>query len=385
MSNKSNQSPLSSTLNDCPRSTAPSSPATSDPPRLPTKNQSIAKKQQQQRSSPPPSPLAAAPQVVASRSNNENIETPLIGNPSSFAGVGTNEPTAKNDNNDDRVLSPHEEQEMIDAVEQIEKTVEAWRQFSGMHTILSELEANKDRPMDVNDLTLAMATGVDAASEQAVNGVLESAVVAALLLSFSLPLIVDPPDAIAELDNGDWRKILHLVGWGAVSIVTVANILYARIYTTAIARAVRCSDKLRIHLAGNAFNEGLLMVYATFGCLIVAVLPDCLVVYGNVAGSIFTAACAVGGGCAVTMACKYIAAGHVEYGWRLNRFKRQDPVNDMMLFETLKQRINYAQRLKQADKPFFQYDTKRASKTLAQGISPEGQELFFEQTCKKEV
>ena len=105
----------------------------------------------------------------------------------------------------------------IEHLRECEEQLENWRQFSGMHSMLEDFRKKGDTSHDINDISIGLMRGVEETMDQTVAGIQESGVVAALLLSFSIPLLVDPPDAIGDLDDWAWQKVMHLLGWGIMS------------------------------------------------------------------------------------------------------------------------------------------------------------------------
>jgi len=262
-----------------------------------------------------------------------------------------------------------------DDIELMEKYVKMWRETSGMHTIMDELEERKGKNTNVNDFTLTIANGIEEGTNRAAAAVSESALVSALLLSFSVPLVVNPPDAIAELDNTDWKKIFHLYGWGMMTASGTAVLVYARVYTTAVSRTVRSSDKLRIQLAGNAFNDTLMLVYAMFGCFIVGLTGDTVTYYGILQGIIISTISSLAIFLGAALGTRFITAGHIEYGWRRHRNSREDPVDDYLIFETLQRKMKYGKDLKEGARSIFVWDEDE-KKTSFKGIHGSGCDLF---------
>jgi hypothetical protein len=62
-------------------------------------------------------------------------------------------------------------------------------------------------------LFLELAQSAGRYADETLRNVTELGVTGALLLSFSVPLVSDPPDGITELPNDDWRKLSHLHLW----------------------------------------------------------------------------------------------------------------------------------------------------------------------------
>jgi len=269
----------------------------------------------------------------------------------------------------------HKVKEGLEEVKKTEELLELWKEYSGMHRILERLEKDKDRAISVNDLSLALINGVSDAVDKAVEGIQDSAVISALILSFSVPLLVDPPDALVELDSDDWLLVMHYTGWGLVTAAGAGVILYAKIYTTAVARAARSSDKLRIFLAGDAYTHVLILTYSLFFFFCVAFLADVVEQYGRGEGAflfLLTSATLLLCG---ALGWAYIRAGHIEYGWRAHGPSNGDPVDDHLAFDLLKKKAEASRHF--AHEAWSVFDFRRSTK--AAGITSEGRALLFDE------
>lgn len=283
-------------------------------------------------------------------------------------------------------------------IQALEMRLNRWREVSGMHTMKIQLEEmNKSENLDVNDVTLSAINGINHSSRANFDGVLETAVVAALLMTFSVPMACNPPDFIQWKDDGlshatEWQRLIHLYGWAIMSILGMMIIMYARIYTSAIARAARDSDRLRIQMTGNAFNEILFMLFAMTHFFGWGIFADTSAVYGVLHGAVLTILAYGGVILAIHWAAKYVRAGHIEYGWRANRKmnESEDPIDDFIAFQLLQKKMEYAQSMRSLGeaKSVFEWDKQLASKKCwgplmfewhpkgPTGLSADGRKLF---------
>ncbi|CAB9509138.1 expressed unknown protein [Seminavis robusta] len=317
--------------------------------------------------------------------SDPSIDIQLLGDPEIAAS------TRSSSSSEDHVLL-----ELDQEIRAMEKELKTWRRVSGMHTlqahILEQLHCTNDTNndtnnksattrVDVNDVTLSVINGISEQSKENFDGVLETSVVAALLMTFSVPMAWNPPDFIqyrtsdpfAKVSTMNWLALIHLYGWSIMSILGMMIIMYGRVYTSAVARAARDSDRLRIQMAGNAFNEMLYMLFAMTHFFGWGIFADTSAVFGYVHGIIITLMAYVAVMISVHMGAKYIRAGHIEYGWRAKALQAnhktqnndqnsnennhhdteegEDPVDDYLAFQLLHKKMEYAKLMAQRVAP----------------------------------
>jgi hypothetical protein len=146
---------------------------------------------------------------------------------------------------------------------------EEWAKLHGMHHVAPAAKQMRDAfgagidkgggplrtslPPFANGFMMSMMHGPRQAVNEVKSMIDTSAVVCALLLSTTLPMLLAPPDEIMDLGRGHGLRVMTIVGSGISTLCSLCNILFAVMYGVAANRLVRDSDCWRLMLSEESY------------------------------------------------------------------------------------------------------------------------------------
>lgn len=212
--------------------------------------------------------------------------------------------------------------------------------------------------------TIALINGIDNVCERIAKNLDTISLVCGLLLSASLQMIISPPDALSELDDDSFAKLLYVTLMGLEITMHFTCIIMASLFSNSLNASARDSDRWRLLLKRGTTPTHVYILF-TVGNFVLAVgiAGTLYVTYGTVVAVIF--AVTVNFVCGVLMHVMnvkmFAPLSHVVHGWLKYRpveFDLDLPFRRLSYYAKIDavyqaQRTSAMQRMNQIKKPKY--------------------------------